>query len=912
MNKKYLIALFVAVMLGLVFVIWSKLKPASTIDFSTDIKPILNKNCIACHGGVKKSGGFSLLFESEALADTESGGPAIIPGNAAKSSFIQLLKEEDPELRMPYQKPKLSEEEIALLTKWVDEGAKWGKHWAYSLPEKVAVPETTQSAGISSSGTDGFIQNNIDNFILKTLENNDLEPSQPAAQNIIARRLAMDLIGLPADNTLFENFTTGKISYENMVDDLLSRDSYGEKWASWWLDQARYADTKGYEKDMGRSMWEYRDWVIKAFNKDMPYDQFTIEQLAGDLLPDPSVDQLIATAFHRNTMNNDEGGTDDEEFRVAAVIDRVNTTFEVWQSTTIGCVQCHSHTYDPFKHKEYYNLMAFFNNTRDEDTTEDEPNLKFYNPDQKSKVSKIYEWILNNENKEVAAAYKNFLTYSEPVYHGHLAKNYTNGNLADTKWIALRDNGSCYINDVYTQGANYIYLKLYSGIDATKVTIRKDNAEGEILAQFTTNKTQGRVVQKFPFKKTKEKLNLYIEAENNRISPTTPTSYISWIAFLPEIKATENPEYSQINEDFMQLVNSSTPTLPIMVENLDHQKRTTQFFEKGSWLMKTDTVAPSTPQVLNDWKAEWPKNRLGFSQWLVSKENPLTARTLVNRVWHQLFGRGIVASLEDMGSQSDAPSHPELLDWLALRFMNEHQWSIKALVKEIVMSGTYRQRSVNSADLYNKDPENKLYARGPRTRLSAEQIRDQALAVSGLLSEKMYGPSVMPPQPDGIWQTVYNGGQWIESKGEDKYRRALYTYLKRTSPYPSLITFDANSREVSTVRRTVTNTPLQALVTLNDPVFLETAFNLAKYMAKANNPDKSISTGYSKAVLRAIEKDKMTALKELYHSSLKEFEQRPETIREFIPFEAKATPNIAALTVVANAIMNLDEFLTKS
>ena len=400
---------------------------------------------------------------------------------------------------MPYKKSKLSKEEIELLTEWVDQGAKWGKHWAYTLPAKVDIPEATQSAGIASNDSEGFIQNDIDHFILRTLEKNDLEPSPAAEPNVMARRLAMDITGLPPEDSLFNDFSSGKISYENMVDELLSQEAYGEKWASWWLDQARYADTKGYEKDLGRSMWQYRDWVIKALNQDMPYDQFTIEQLAGDLLPNPSADQLIATAFHRNTMNNDEGGTDDEEFRVASVIDRVNTTFEVWQSTTIGCVQCHSHTYDPFKNKEYYNLMAFFNNTRDEDTSEDEPNLRFYSEEQQGEVDQIYQWIAKNENKEVAKSYNNFLQYSEPIYHAHLAKNYTNGNLADTKWLALRDNGSCYLPDVYTQGADYMYLKYSSGIDGTKITIRKDNVDGEILAQFTTNKTKGREI--VPFQK---------------------------------------------------------------------------------------------------------------------------------------------------------------------------------------------------------------------------------------------------------------------------------------------------------------------------------------------------------------------------------------------------------------------------
>ena len=910
MAKKKVTVLSIAIMCVIVVVLWNILKPSDMIDFSSDIKPILNKNCITCHGGVKKNGGFSLLFQEEAFANNESGVPAIIPGNAAKSPFIQRLKEVDPELRMPYKKSKLSNEEIELLTKWVDQGAKWGKHWAYTLPEKVEIPEATQSAGISSGDSEGFIKNDIDHFILRTLGNNDLEPSPAAEPNIIARRLAMDITGLPPDNSLFNNYTMGKITYESMVDELLSQNGYGEKWASWWLDQARYADTKGYESDMGRSMWEYRDWVIRAFNKDMPYDQFTVEQLAGDLLPNPSVDQLIATAFHRNTMNNGEGGTDDEEFRVAAVVDRVNTTFEVWQSTTIGCVQCHSHTYDPFKNKEYYNLMAFFNNSRDEDTSQDEPNLKFYTPEQQKEIKKIVDWIAKQGSPKIAEKYKNFLTYTEPIYHSHLIKKFKNGNVEGR--LSLRDDGYCFLNNVYTQGGGYMYLKYSSGVDGTTMTIRKDNAEGEILSKFVINRTPGTIVRKIPFKKIDEKLNLYIEAENNNVSPKSALGYFTWFSFLPDMPEAPKEEYRAIDDSLLKLLNADTPSLPIMVENPDYRNRVTQVFERGNWLMKTDTVQPATPQSLNAWNDAWPKNRLGFSKWMVSKENPLTARTLVNKVWHQIYGRGIVASLEDMGSQSDPPSHPELFDWLALRFMNEHNWSIKALVKDIVMSGTYRQSSKNNATLYNLDPENRLYARGPRIRLSAEQIRDQALAVSGLLSTKMYGPSVMPPQPEGIWQSVYNGDNWVESKGEDKYRKAIYTYLKRTSPYPTFMTFDAGSREVSTVRRTVTNTPLQALVTLNDPVYMETAYHLTKFMGQSTDIEISIRHGYKKAVFADISEKKLTFLKKLHKSSLSEFTEKPKNIKELIPYETDVSANLAALTVVANAIMNLDEFLTKS
>jgi hypothetical protein len=341
-------------------------------------------------------------------------------------------------------------------------------------------------------------------------------------------------------------------------------------------------------------------------------------------------------------------------------------------------------------------------------------------------------------------------------------------------------------------------------------------------------------------------------------------------------------------------------------------KRTTQLFERGNWLLKADTIKPGTPETLSPWNKQWPTNRLGLSKWIVDKKNPLTARTLVNRVWHQIFGRGLVSTIEDMGSQSDPPSHPALLDWLSLRFMNEHHWSLKSLIREIVMSGTYRQSSMSSPELYDTDPDNQFYARGPRQRLSAELIRDQALAVSGILSKKMYGPGVMPPQPDGVWQTVYNGAKWIESKGEDRYRRGIYTYLKRTSPYPSFLTFDAGSREVCTIRRTVTNTPLQALITLNDPVYLEAAYNLAKNNLVINETEKSISASYEQATYSRISRTTLDTLMELYETSLSEFQSNSQASALFLHYEKQPSPQLSALTIVANAIMNLDEFLTKA
>jgi len=901
---------FLFALLGIVLI--QSCQSSDPVDFSTQIKPILNNKCITCHGGVKKNGGFSILFEEEAFAKTESGKRAIIPGDAAGSEMIKRLHEDDPELRMPYEKAKLSDEEIELLTRWIDQGAEWGDHWAYSLPEKVEVPSITSEASFAPSTTSDFLKNNIDNFVLARLESEQIEPNPPAEKNIIARRLALDITGIPPGPELLKVFEADDLSYETLVDSLLAQKTYGEKWATWWLDLARYADSKGYEKDMGRSIWKYRDWVIDAFNKDMPYDRFTIEQLAGDMLPQPSADQLIATAFHRNTMNNDEGGTDDEEYRVATVIDRINTTFEVWQSTTIGCVQCHSHPYDPFRHEDYYKLMAFFNNSRDEDTPSESPLLKFYTPEQQEKVDNVVDWVAKHGNKKAVKTYKDFLQFTEPVYKAHFFTEFKNSVYDDHASVVFWDDGNLIIENAYTNNSGFVYLNYRSHYNGTKMTIREGNAQGPILAQFTINKNKENTTSQFPLKKIDKKTNLYIETQNNAISKEVNILNLYWVGFIPDMPGKDRPGWSNVNSSFMEALNANTETVPILSENPEYMKRTTQLFDRGSWLVKTDTVEPGTPESLNAWNPDWPKDRMGLSKWIVDKKNPLTARTVVNRVWHQIYGQGLVSTIEDIGSQSEAPSHPALLDWLALRFMNEHHWSIKALVKEIVMSGTYRQSSESTPEMYQIDPDNELYARGPRIRLGAEQIRDQALAVSGLLSDKMYGPGVMPPQPEGVWQTVYNGARWEESKGEDRYRRGVYTYLKRTSPYPSFLTFDAGSREVCTIRRTVTNTPLQALVTLNDPVYLEASYQLAKNTQVRNDIDKSISQSYKRATFKQITPAALNALKELYQTSLAEFTENKRASELFLHFDKKPTAELSALTMVANAIMNLDEFLTKA
>ena len=902
------LALFFSVLIGLFLIGIFLFGPEKEVDFSTEIKPILNKHCISCHGGVKKNGGFSLLFEEEALAATESGYPAIVPGSASSSELIKRLTHTDPEMRMPYQQERLSEEEIELLKNWIDQGAKWGKHWAYEPVKAPELPNKFTTAGLG--GNDTQAQAPIDHFVQKQLTTQRLFPAPIEDPMRLLRRVALDITGLPPSQTLARDFSTGKLSYEQAVDQLLDSETYGEKWATWWLDLARYADTKGYERDVSRTFWPYRDWVIRSFNADKPYDEFTIEQLAGDLLPNPTQDQLTATAFHRNTMNNDEGGTEDEEFRVAAVLDRVNTTFEVWQSTTMACVQCHSHPYDPIRHEEYYQSLSFFNNTRDEDTHDEEPRLRFYEAEDQAKVEQIVNWAVDIEGKMVAKQRADFLKFYEPKYAAHLATNFHKAELIDTKWLGLWPGGTAVYKNINTLGSDQLLLNYWSGVDGTQMTIRKDGPKGEILASFVIQKTQGEVTREIPFKPIQGKVNLYFEAQNPRAAPQQNTSSIVWFAFVPSLKGKEKPGFTSVKKSWDELLQVRGTRLPILIENPDYMARPTFVFERGNWMVQGEKVSPKTPKELGTWKKEWPANRLGFAYWLTAPENPLTARTLVNRVWDQLFGRGLTATLEDMGTQSEPPTHPELLDYLAWKTVQDYGWSMKLLIREIVTSATYQQSSTISTAAYQKDPTNQWLSRGPRFRLSAEQIRDQALASSGLLSPKMYGKPVMPAQPEGIWQTVYNGESWKESEGEDKYRRSVYTFLKRTSPYPSFISFDAGSREVCISKRLVTNTPLQALVTLNDPVYLDAAKALSQkvWEKSGKNPAAAIQEIYNQLLLMPISEAKKKSMLQLFSTAKTEFDRDPKARDEFFP---EADAGLAALAVTANAMMNLDEYLTK-
>lgn len=873
--------------------------PTDKIDYNTQVKPILNKKCITCHGGVKREAKFSLLFRQEALAVNESGNKAIIPGDAQHSELIRRINLSDPEERMPYKKEPLTKEEIKILTQWINEGAVWGDHWAYVAVEKQKVPKKNS-----------WTKNEIDLFIYQKIKEQNLEPSPEADRETLLRRVSLDLIGLPVSESLSKKFLNEKnpITYENLVDSLLTSPHFGERWAAVWMDLARYADTKGYERDDSRSIWRYRDWLIRAFNKDMPYDQFITEQLAGDLLENPTDDQYVATAFHRNTMTNDEGGTENEEFRTSAVLDRVNTTWEAMMGTTFACVQCHSHPYDPFRHDEYYKFVAFFNNTRDEDTYADYPLLKHYKKEDSTELAHLVDWIKENQSDQKAKEVYRFLKTGQPAINSLQADKFINSELSDTKWLVFRNHAISRLKKVELTNKDRLIYRYQSGLPGGVWNIHLDSASGTIIKTISVEATKGWATSTFNFESVGGVHDLFFTYLNNNLkTPEANGMMFDWFYFDDRW----NEQDSKVSENFWRLINTNAPTTPIMVENVPSLKRSTYIFERGNWLVPGEQVEPAVPHTLNAFPADAPQNRLGLARWMTDPQNPLTSRTIVNRVWEQIFGIGLVETVEDLGTQGIPPTHPELLDHLSWKLMHEYNWSLKKLIRENVLSATYRQDSKITAEHLEKDPLNIYLARSPRVRLSAEQLRDQALAVSGLLSEKMYGPSVMPYQPNGIWKSPWNGQDWKKSEGVDQYRRAIYTYWKRTAPYPSMMTFDGASREVCTARRIRTNTPLQALVTLNDSVYVEASYQLARQMRSKNSLNDQLVFGYESATGQKISKEKFVILERLYSTALKEYQHGNI---ELVNSQTKKTelPETKALAMVASAILNLDEFVTKN
>ncbi|MBI5916664.1 MAG: DUF1553 domain-containing protein [Bacteroidetes bacterium] len=932
LRRKKFIWWSLAAAVAVVFLINSGLRKP-TVDYNTEVKPILNKRCIACHGGVRRKSGFSLLTREDALAPAESGKPAIVPGHPEQSEIIRRLTLDDPEERMPYNKTPLTTAEIGILTRWVKEGACWDTHWAYRPVTKPGLPRPGGFwAWLGLDKNAGWAKNEVDFFVLEKMKAHGLSPSPEADKATLLRRVSLDLIGVPAPKNLASQFLAddSPAAYEHLVDSLLAAPQFGERWTALWLDLARYADTKGYERDDRRRIWRYRDWLIRAFNADMPYDQFLTEQLAGDLMQFPLPgkvstplrnpkseirnpdDLLIATAFHRNTMTNDEGGTDNEEYRNAAVIDRVNTTWEALMGTTFACAQCHDHPYDPFRHGEYYRFMAFFNNSRDADTEEDYPLLRHFSPEDSLRLVELAGRAGEEISPEKAHEIYVFLKTWQPVYYSLETDSLTNAALYDTKWLGLRHHGSARLRSVNLNGKGRLLFR-YQGLEeGGRWTVRLDRPDGEVLfsTHLNATKDKGFVIETVDFLPKSGTHDLWFFYENNRLKPEQAGMQFDWFHFA-------EPGFGEeagLKNDFWHLLRAPAETTPVMTDNVPQMRRPTHVFERGNWLVKGKEVEPGVPKMLPPLPTDAPANRLGLAQWMTSPEHPLTARTMVNRLWEQLFGYGLAETLEDLGSQGIPPTHRELLDWLAWQFVHEDDWSMKRLLKTMVMSATYRQDSKASPEALEADLYNKFYARGPRVRLSAEQIRDQTLAISGVLSKKMYGPSVMPHQPAGVWQNPWNDDNWKLSEGEDRYRRSIYTFWRRTSPYPASMTFDGMARDVCTARRVRTNTPLQALVTMNDEAYVVAARHFANRIRSESesDPSRQLALACSLALGRPATPGKVAILEKLYRKALADFAKSEEKTAKICGEETcETSPEMAALVVVANAVLNLDEVLTK-
>ncbi|TWU50947.1 Planctomycete cytochrome C [Rubripirellula tenax] len=932
---------------------------ADPIDFNRDVRPILMSHCTSCHGGVKQAGDVSFVYADRVLPPD---GWIVEPGDPDASVLIERIKTDDPDTRMPppdeHPEP-LSADEIATLEQWISQGAAWGDLWSMA-----PLANNTQRFDTTSD----WPRQSLDRLVLETLREQGLQTSADASPSQWLRRASLDLIGLPPTIEQLDSFATDCAAadsdasverrYAAEVDRLLASQNFGQRWASMWMDLARYADSRGFEKDPHRDMWPYRDWLIKAFNDDMPYDEFTIKQLAGDLLPDPTADDLIATAFHRNTQTNTEGGTDDEEFRVAAIIDRVNTTWTVWQATTFGCVQCHSHPYDAFEHDEYYRCMALFDNSLDTDLDDDYPTLKI--PSERSLIEAA---IADQRQLEIIRHQRNDLgrSFAESVAWDAMAPtdvSSTDGELevdgnhvrtasgtfpvgveytvdfsvdTDDPITAFRIEILPTANDPTTgpeKGAVLTQLKAeWIADDDTQTPIKFSDAFVDAITGPSDPrdalKGNGNGVGEFP-KLTSARWAVFVLKEpasrpdgaslrltmaqkaSTSGNNATPIRNFTWSlctdAQWAERMATD--EWTSIDDALKQSqakVNAiEGSSLPVMVARPDMARRTTRTFTRGNWMDRGDEVEPGIPHVFDKPGAEATiDNRLAFAQWLVSDANPISARVWANRIWSQLFGRGLVETEEDFGSSGLPPSDSRLLDHLAMRLRSDHDWHLKPFLRDLVLSSTYRQTNQVSTDKHAKDPTNRYHGRGPRTRLSAEMVRDQALLVSGLINDQVGGPSVMPPQPDGVWQTIYSGATWETATGDQRYRRALYTYWRRTSPYPSFLTFDSPTRDLCSPRRIDTNTPLQALVTLNDPVYQECSHALADRVT--DDCQGSVEHAIQRMYLAATSQmptdlesgELMSLYEDLVHSS------------------TNPSDTSSAMSIVANTILNLDKALTK-
>ena len=1044
---------------GIAWVSWTHAFPffsrlfRKPVDFSRDIRPIFNQNCTSCHGGVRQKNGVSFIFREEALGTGKSGRPTIVPGNPDASELIARVTSKDSNVRMPYHAPPLTPQQIDLLRRWIKQGAKWTDHWAFVPPKTQPLPTVKRP---------DWVRQPLDRFILARLERESLQPSAEASKQELLRRVSLDLTGLPptAEEEAAYLADTSPNAYEKQVNRLLASTAYGERWASMWLDLARYADTLGYEADRRRpGVWPYRDWVIGAFNRNVPYDQFVTAQLAGDLLPHATFEDLIATSFHRQTPNNQEGGTDDEEFRTIAIIDRVATTWSVLNGITMNCVQCHSHPYDPIRHAEYYKSFAFFNTSNDADLDDDSPFLRV--PKNKSRypeASRIQDEIAQRIHSQVDSdralvassnwqpapiqeAAANEVVVLKPkivelerqleklkikkmpakqktgemrdlldaltVARKRLAHGEAVGRPAKT--FHIHDGEA--LADATTPPESFYELTAAAKlplVTAIRIEVPPFDAEKARHTPengFIVDEVQAWVVQQ-DGRKEKIRFRYFIHDSERNFGesiaepdlepddpdqphyenrdkkkaadgfatysklfrarwiigvPTTPlriadtgrievdlkqtksidskpalvqrvrlsvTGDASWTSLANEPSRAKNMARLKALEQ--ALAKIPTVKLPVMSEEQPYEKRATLEFERGNFLTKVGPdLTPDVPGIFPKLPDGTPRNRLTLAKWFFAPGQPLTARVAVNRYWEELFGTGIVETLENFGSVGEPPSHPELLDWLALHFENDLHWDMKALLRDLVTSATYRQSAASSPVLTAQDPANRLLARGPQQRLTAEMVRDQALIASGLLNRTMGGPPVMPPQPAGVWKSVYNDEAWKDAAGPDRYRRAIYTFVKRTSGYPSFLTFDASDRDTSLPRRIPTNTPLQALVTLNDLVYQEAAESLAKRVMKESpidakpgaNAQDLLDARLSYETRLVLSRDptprELQVLGAFFQKTLAMSEQsapngtKPMLSRVSVHDGSDSAKQLEALTAVGSVLFNLDAALTR-
>lgn len=943
------------------------------INFTRDVQPILNKNCVACHGGVKEAGGVSFIFRDQVLGKGETGKTVVVPGKPEESEMIARVITDDPDDLMPQPDhgPRLSDADVETLRKWIAEGAEWGEHWSFTAPKNHPAPAVKNTAWPS---------NNIDRFILSKLESKNLTPSATAEPVEWLRRASLDLIGLPPTLAELDAFETAaekdfSAAIATETERLLASPHFGERWASVWMDLARYADSEGLGNDAHRNVWKYRDWVIRSFNLDIPYDQFIIDQLAGDLIPGSTLDQKLATTFHRLTQTNSEGGTDDEEFRLLAVMDRNVTTWEVFQGLSMSCVQCHSHPYDPIKHEEYYTSLSFFNNARDADAAGNTPVLPIplHHADF-PKANELLEQIRNLEQsiheKWLALDAKSSwtpvdkLTASSPTAEMSIVEkdgyaefratdNAKSGSvytliatppasltslsalrltylpkdekkaLTDAEWGASL-NG-IKVEKIGTDGkANA--LKLIDVIPDEAHPLRdplatlKGSGNGwgthykfyrprhaTFVLDQTSTLTAGETIRL-----TLKNGNTYMAsfpmvAKRGRIALSADPSWIN-MQTDPEMSAYRRE--LQLHKSTLSKIPSMN--IPVIAERPPKHSRVTNFFNRGNWLDKGHVIeASDTPHVFPRLKAESGKpTRLDLAKWIASPENPLSARVAVNRLWLEMFGVGIVPTPEDFGSAGEKPTHPELLDTLAVRFSGELGWSMKSLLREIATSSAYRQSNRVSKELLALDADNRLLARGPRQRVTGEMARDTALTASGLLSRKIHGEPTFPPLPPGVWKPFVDAGLWKTPPPGDpqRYRRAIYVYWKRSIPYPTFSSFDAPTRELCSKRRLPSNTPIQALAVLNDPAFHECAQGLARRMKNefTGTTADRISLAYRASTSRKITPDRLSALTELFDDLNQTYKNDPQQMEGMA-----GSPDGAAYTVVSSVLLNLDEAVSR-